>query len=286
MTDTPALRSLCLPQKAACLGSEYSQVGIEVEFKQLAIHTKAKIVAGGFDMSGNLQSMDAAASHPASCREAWRAAYRTESAGPRLWLCIFPAQLASHRRTPRTRASVTSNRQCVNVADPCGCCTKTEPRQLLKPMSGVLKPASLHLLLGKPGSGKTTFMRQVAGRFSPKHTGIETRIEGQVLLNGRDVEVRRRKGEEEGKRGRERGRAGWEGGREGRREGFPLSWRIEPRPEKTRESPSDPFAWPRNTNCLCDASAIHCIESHGRLATSQCRGWWRTQTSGTRTIPR
>lgn len=83
-----------------------------------------------------------------------------------------------------TRARVTRGGFSEFDAVDCGCCSSYEPRQLLKPMSGVLRSGSLHLLLGKPGSGKSTFMRHISGRFSAAHTGIATRVSGDVLYNG------------------------------------------------------------------------------------------------------
>ncbi|OWZ09610.1 hypothetical protein PHMEG_00017659 [Phytophthora megakarya] len=54
-------------------------------------------------------------------------------------------------------------------------------KQILKSVSGVFKPGTITLVLGQPGSGKSSFMKLLSGRF-PNDNNI-TR-EGEVTYNG------------------------------------------------------------------------------------------------------
>ncbi|CAI5722770.1 unnamed protein product [Peronospora destructor] len=54
-------------------------------------------------------------------------------------------------------------------------------KAIIKNVSGVLKPGTITLLLGQPGSGKTSLMRVLAGQLS-KSSRVE--IEGDVTYNG------------------------------------------------------------------------------------------------------
>ncbi|POM67097.1 ATP-binding cassette (ABC) Superfamily [Phytophthora palmivora] len=53
-------------------------------------------------------------------------------------------------------------------------------KQILKNVSGVFKPGTITLILGQPGSGKSSLLKLLSGRF-PKN-GVA--IEGQVTYNG------------------------------------------------------------------------------------------------------
>lgn len=64
----------------------------------------------------------------------------------------------------------------------CLCRTrKTIKRKLLDHISGVLKPGKMTLVLGPPGSGKSTFMRTLANKLA----GAEVETVGDILYNGR-----------------------------------------------------------------------------------------------------
>ncbi|CAK4472631.1 unnamed protein product, partial [Aphanomyces euteiches] len=54
-------------------------------------------------------------------------------------------------------------------------------KDILHPFSGVLKPGTMTLLLGQPGSGKSSFMKMLAGRF---HEEKNITVGGNVLFNG------------------------------------------------------------------------------------------------------
>ncbi|KAE9346683.1 ABC transporter G family member 34 [Phytophthora fragariae] len=54
-------------------------------------------------------------------------------------------------------------------------------KEIIKNVSGVLKPGTITLLLGQPGSGKTSLMRVLVGQF-PKSGNVK--IEGDVTYNG------------------------------------------------------------------------------------------------------
>ena len=54
---------------------------------------------------------------------------------------------------------------------------------LLAPCSGILRPGRLTLILGPPGSGRTTFMRALTGRAQAQ---TDLAVGGSVTYNGRD----------------------------------------------------------------------------------------------------
>ncbi|OWY91678.1 ABC transporter, partial [Phytophthora megakarya] len=54
-------------------------------------------------------------------------------------------------------------------------------KEILRNASGVLKPGTITLLLGQPGSGKSSFMKVLSGRF-PLEKNVA--IEGDVTYNG------------------------------------------------------------------------------------------------------
>ncbi|GMF11464.1 unnamed protein product [Phytophthora lilii] len=54
-------------------------------------------------------------------------------------------------------------------------------KRILKSVSGVLKPSTITLVLGQPGSGKSSLMKLLSGRF-PKDKNVT--IEGDVTYNG------------------------------------------------------------------------------------------------------
>ncbi|EEY70640.1 ATP-binding Cassette (ABC) Superfamily [Phytophthora infestans T30-4] len=64
-----------------------------------------------------------------------------------------------------------------------GICAKkhTVKKQILKNVSGVFKPGTLNLVLGQPGSGKSSLMKLLSGRF-PANKNVT--IEGEVTYNG------------------------------------------------------------------------------------------------------
>ncbi|KAG3060835.1 hypothetical protein PI124_g19449 [Phytophthora idaei] len=57
----------------------------------------------------------------------------------------------------------------------------TVKKQILKNVSGVFKPGTITLVLGQPGSGKSSLMKLLSGRF-PDQKNIT--IEGGVTYNG------------------------------------------------------------------------------------------------------
>lgn len=74
---------------------------------------------------------------------------------------------------------------------------KGEPRvkNILSDISGVLKPGRFTLLLGPPGSGKTSFFKALTGRIQAKSGKTGTSFSGKVHYNGYTVYD-----EEEGKK--------------------------------------------------------------------------------------
>eukprot|EP00644_Phytophthora_capsici_P006573 jgi/Phyca11/47156/gw1.36.263.1 len=57
----------------------------------------------------------------------------------------------------------------------------TVKKKVLQGVSGVLKPGTITLVLGQPGSGKSALMKLLSGRF-PKTKNVT--IEGEVTYNG------------------------------------------------------------------------------------------------------
>ncbi|KAH9137776.1 hypothetical protein AeNC1_019523, partial [Aphanomyces euteiches] len=54
-------------------------------------------------------------------------------------------------------------------------------KDIIHPISGVFKPATMTLLLGQPGSGKSSLMKMLSGRF---HEEKNITVGGNVLYNG------------------------------------------------------------------------------------------------------
>ncbi|EEY55297.1 ATP-binding Cassette (ABC) Superfamily [Phytophthora infestans T30-4] len=54
-------------------------------------------------------------------------------------------------------------------------------KQILRPVSGVLKPSTMTLVLGQPGSGKSSLMKLLSGRFPVSKSA---KVEGEVTYNG------------------------------------------------------------------------------------------------------
>ncbi|RLN92745.1 hypothetical protein BBJ28_00004293 [Nothophytophthora sp. Chile5] len=54
-------------------------------------------------------------------------------------------------------------------------------KEIIKNVSGVLKPGTITLVLGQPGSGKTSFMRILSGQFPMKKN---ITVEGEMTYNG------------------------------------------------------------------------------------------------------
>ncbi|KAJ8577783.1 hypothetical protein ON010_g1422 [Phytophthora cinnamomi] len=65
----------------------------------------------------------------------------------------------------------------------------TVRKQILKNVSGVFKPGTMTLVLGQPGSGKSSLMKLLSGRF-PQERNVS--IDGEVTYNGSPVsEIRK-----------------------------------------------------------------------------------------------
>ncbi|ETM35961.1 hypothetical protein L914_17226, partial [Phytophthora nicotianae] len=58
-------------------------------------------------------------------------------------------------------------------------------KEILKKVSGVFKPGTITLVLGQPGSGKSSLMKILSGRF-PKDKNVT--VEGAVTYNGEQLE--------------------------------------------------------------------------------------------------
>lgn len=65
-----------------------------------------------------------------------------------------------------------------------------ETKHILKNVNGVFKPGTMTLVLGQPGSGKSSLMKILSNRFPESKA---TKVEGEILYNGADrAEVSRR----------------------------------------------------------------------------------------------
>ncbi|KAG7389174.1 hypothetical protein PHYPSEUDO_010976 [Phytophthora pseudosyringae] len=58
---------------------------------------------------------------------------------------------------------------------------KVAEKQILHPVSGVFKPSTTTLVLGQPGSGKSSLLKLLSGRF-PASTNVS--VDGDVMFNG------------------------------------------------------------------------------------------------------
>eukprot|EP00808_Paulinella_micropora_P029532 g1232.t1 len=58
---------------------------------------------------------------------------------------------------------------------------QVEEKVILKNISGVFKPGTMTLVLGAPGSGKTSFLKAIAGRLPKK------KLKGSMKINNQDV---------------------------------------------------------------------------------------------------
>ncbi|TMW67883.1 hypothetical protein Poli38472_007555 [Pythium oligandrum] len=88
---------------------------------------------------------------------------------------------AMHQMEARFRdvsISATSNH---GLGKYVGLSSETKTKHILKDVSGVFKPGSMTLVLGQPGSGKSSLMQLLSGRF-PESKGV--RIDGDVTYNG------------------------------------------------------------------------------------------------------
>ena len=71
------------------------------------------------------------------------------------------------------------------AAEALACCLPPPPTlRVLTGVSGKLVPGRLTLLLGPPGSGKSLFMRTLAGRLHPAASGSGLAVQGSVTYNG------------------------------------------------------------------------------------------------------
>ncbi|OQR84369.1 ATP-binding Cassette (ABC) Superfamily, partial [Thraustotheca clavata] len=64
------------------------------------------------------------------------------------------------------------------------CAKRSICKDVLHPMSGVLKPGTMTLVLGQPNSGKSSYMKMLSSRF-PIAKNVTT--SGQVTYNGADA---------------------------------------------------------------------------------------------------
>ncbi|KAG2818660.1 hypothetical protein PC113_g22835, partial [Phytophthora cactorum] len=54
-------------------------------------------------------------------------------------------------------------------------------KQALRPMTGIIKPGSMTLILANPGAGKSTFLKALAGKL---HNSFKKEIGGEILYSG------------------------------------------------------------------------------------------------------
>ncbi|KAG8087771.1 hypothetical protein GUJ93_ZPchr0010g9291 [Zizania palustris] len=62
------------------------------------------------------------------------------------------------------------------------CTTRKRPIKIINAASGTIRPSRMTLLLGAPGSGKTTFLKALAGKLDPS-----LKMKGKVMYNGVEV---------------------------------------------------------------------------------------------------
>ncbi|XP_044983003.1 ABC transporter G family member 45-like [Hordeum vulgare subsp. vulgare] len=62
------------------------------------------------------------------------------------------------------------------------CTTRKKPIKIINGVSGTIRPSRMTLLLGAPGSGKTTFLKALAGKLDSS-----LKLKGKVMYNGEEV---------------------------------------------------------------------------------------------------
>ncbi|KAJ1269487.1 hypothetical protein BS78_07G215800 [Paspalum vaginatum] len=62
------------------------------------------------------------------------------------------------------------------------CVTRKRPMRIINEVSGVIRPSRMTLLLGAPGSGKTTFLKALAGKLDSS-----LKFKGKVMYNGEEM---------------------------------------------------------------------------------------------------
>ncbi|XP_051202814.1 ABC transporter G family member 45 [Lolium perenne] len=62
------------------------------------------------------------------------------------------------------------------------CTTRKRPIKIINGASGTIRPSRMTLLLGAPGSGKTTFLKALAGKLDSS-----LKLKGKVMYNGKEV---------------------------------------------------------------------------------------------------
>ncbi|CAL5000751.1 unnamed protein product [Urochloa decumbens] len=62
------------------------------------------------------------------------------------------------------------------------CVTRRRPMRIINEVSGVIRPSRMTLLLGAPGSGKTTFLKALAGKLDSS-----LKFKGKVFYNGKEM---------------------------------------------------------------------------------------------------
>ncbi|KAF8653894.1 hypothetical protein HU200_062030 [Digitaria exilis] len=62
------------------------------------------------------------------------------------------------------------------------CVTRKRPMRIINEVSGVIPPSRMTLLLGAPGSGKTTFLKALAGKLDSS-----LKFKGKVFYNGEEM---------------------------------------------------------------------------------------------------
>ncbi|CAO2200482.1 unnamed protein product [Urochloa humidicola] len=62
------------------------------------------------------------------------------------------------------------------------CVTRKRPMRIINEVNGVIRPSRMTLLLGAPGSGKTTFLKALAGKLDSS-----LKFKGKVFYNGEEM---------------------------------------------------------------------------------------------------
>ncbi|CAO2164993.1 unnamed protein product [Urochloa humidicola] len=62
------------------------------------------------------------------------------------------------------------------------CVTRKRPMRIINEVSGIIRPSRMTLLLGAPGSGKTTFLKALAGKLDSS-----LKLKGKVFYNGEEM---------------------------------------------------------------------------------------------------
>lgn len=108
----------------------------------------------------------------ARCRR-WKSASRTSPLQP-TWSCCKRLAKMRLRRCPANVVKKSFSKFSLKK--------RVVRKQILNKVSGVFKPGTITLVLGQPGSGKSSLMKILSGRFPIEKNVV---VDGEITFNGK-----------------------------------------------------------------------------------------------------